>query len=200
MITYKQAEARRNNGKLSKGPKTAEGKATSSRNSVRHGFRSRNPLVPGECEEELASFRANLVQSISPAGAMESMLADFLVDAAWQMRRVPAVASGILTAQHYDELAEQAQHEAFLLKIDSSPETRSEDTPDPVKCLDVLRREAEMREATHGPELALGRAFIRDAKGTESLWRLSRYQVSIQRTLFPSLHALHPMQALRAAI
>ena len=89
MITEKQAQARRQNGKLSQGPKTPEGKAVSSRNALMHGFRSRSPLVPGECPDDLASFRDELIDFIAPANAVESMLASCFIDAAWQMRRFP---------------------------------------------------------------------------------------------------------------
>ena len=54
MTTEKQILANRRNGVLSRGPKTAGGKAKSSRNTLRHGLSisaSRNPAVARQIEQ-----------------------------------------------------------------------------------------------------------------------------------------------------
>jgi hypothetical protein len=45
LATQKQIEANRKNAKLSTGPKTAKGKARVSKNAIRHGVWSINPVV-----------------------------------------------------------------------------------------------------------------------------------------------------------
>src|SRR5213592_3797718 len=49
MATQLKSETARANGAKSQGPKTAQGREKSSRNSTKHGLSSRNPLVL-ECE------------------------------------------------------------------------------------------------------------------------------------------------------
>ena len=51
MPTQLKSDTARLNGAKSQGPKTAEGRANSSRNAVKHGLSSRNPLVL-ECDND----------------------------------------------------------------------------------------------------------------------------------------------------
>ena len=198
MITPKQAEGRRNNSKLSTGPRTPMGKANTSRNPLKHGFRARTLLVPGESETELASFRSGIQQTIAPAGAIESLPTDCMVDAAWQMRRLPAIVSQILTSELYAELALQAGLEAVDLKFPVDETEECEKAEDPDKCRETVRRKAEMRAAGDNPATALGRAFMRCVNGSGALSVLSRYQVTMERSLFRCLHEIQRLQAARA--
>src|SRR5258708_36898140 len=51
MTTQLKSDTARMNGAKSQGPKTAEGRAKFSRNAVKHGLSSRNPVVL-ECEND----------------------------------------------------------------------------------------------------------------------------------------------------
>ncbi len=48
MSTQEQTNANRTNAQSSTGPKTTEGKATSSQNAVTHGFFAKNDVISGE--------------------------------------------------------------------------------------------------------------------------------------------------------
>ena len=98
-ITPRQAEARRANGKLSQGPKTAEGKAISSQNSLKFGFFALDPLLPGDSETEFAAFRMGWTESLRPADHAEQALVDRIADSAWRLRRFLAVEAGLYTAK-----------------------------------------------------------------------------------------------------
>jgi hypothetical protein len=51
-------EASRRNGRNSRGPKTAKGKAMSARNAMKHGLRSTRPILPeGLCQIGVAGCR-----------------------------------------------------------------------------------------------------------------------------------------------
>ncbi|MBM4031949.1 MAG: hypothetical protein FJ291_09205 [Planctomycetes bacterium] len=87
MASEKQIQANRQNALKSTGPKSAEGKARSARNSLKHGLLSREVLLPGEKAKELAAFREGILAQLAPEGELEELLADRVVESAWRLRR-----------------------------------------------------------------------------------------------------------------
>ena len=79
MASERQIAASRRNGRLSRGPKTKEGKARSSGNALRHGLSARKYLLAGESEEEFLRLAEDLCASLKPAGALEVGLAQQIV-------------------------------------------------------------------------------------------------------------------------
>jgi hypothetical protein len=73
-----QLEASRANGSRSRGPVTAEGKARSSRNAVRHGLCAPAILAPGEDPEAFAALLADLRAEHAPRTASEALLVERL--------------------------------------------------------------------------------------------------------------------------
>ena len=62
ILNAARAEASRHNGAKSRGPKTAEGKARSSQNAIKHGLRARRwVLLGGESEAEFKRLEAALI-------------------------------------------------------------------------------------------------------------------------------------------
>ena len=61
-----QLEANRLNAQRSTGPRTAEGKARSSQNAVRHGLTAKCPVLPGEDPAEFAAFSEALFEDLTP--------------------------------------------------------------------------------------------------------------------------------------
>jgi hypothetical protein len=83
-----RAEASRRNGAKSKGPKTAEGKARSAQNALKHGLRAQKCVVlPGERASAFAAFEAALLEELAPQGALQSVLAQRIVAASWRLAR-----------------------------------------------------------------------------------------------------------------
>jgi hypothetical protein len=63
IINAARAEASRRNGAKSRGPKSAEGKARSSRNAIKHGLRARRRvLLGGESEAEFKRLETALIE------------------------------------------------------------------------------------------------------------------------------------------
>jgi hypothetical protein len=86
-----RAEASRRNGAKSCGPKTPEGKARSAQNALRHGLRAQKHVVlPGESATEFAALEAALMEELAPEGALQSVLAQRVVAAAWRPERIEA--------------------------------------------------------------------------------------------------------------
>ncbi len=96
MATIAQIHARITNARKSRGPKTPAGKVASSRNAIKFGFLSRDPVIPGEDAAEWNKFRAGLV-SLAPVGEAQEMLTERVADCAWRLRRFPAVEAAIFT-------------------------------------------------------------------------------------------------------
>ena len=60
-VSSARAEASRKNGARSRGPKTAEGKARSARNALKHGLRAEKYVVlPEEDADEFAGLEAEV--------------------------------------------------------------------------------------------------------------------------------------------
>jgi hypothetical protein len=85
-----RAAISRANGSKSRGPKTAEGKAISSRNALKHGLTSRKIVVEGtESEREFKLFTAAMKQHYQPRNIMEALWVDRIIVCMWRARRVP---------------------------------------------------------------------------------------------------------------
>jgi hypothetical protein len=87
-----RAAASRKNGAKSKGPKTVEGKARSAQNALKHGLRAQKHIVlPGESAAEFAALEAALMEELAPEGALQSVLAQRVVAAAWRLQRAERI-------------------------------------------------------------------------------------------------------------
>lgn len=96
MSSDAKIEASRTNGRQSRGPVTAEGKAASAQNAIKHGLCAERLVVPGECPEEFADFRGRLWDDLHPCGAVEEALAERIVGAFWRLRRSVRIEAEIL--------------------------------------------------------------------------------------------------------
>src|SRR4051794_25811246 len=71
------------------GPATEEGKEIVRWNASRHGIRSPAPVVPGiESQEEWERHLAGVLESLSPEGHLEVVLAERVALFAWRLHRV----------------------------------------------------------------------------------------------------------------
>jgi hypothetical protein len=95
LATQKQIEANRRNAKLSTGPKTAKGKARVSKNAIRHGVWSINPVVNGlEAPRTWEAFESGIRDSLAPVGMLEEALAERVAFCLWRLRRTAAYETG----------------------------------------------------------------------------------------------------------
>ena len=80
-----KSETSRINGAKSHGPKTPEGKATSSQNSIKHGLTSRSTIVL-QCEsvDEFQAFLAEHIAIHQPVTPPELELVDQMAIARWR--------------------------------------------------------------------------------------------------------------------
>lgn len=134
MPSAKQEAANRENAQRSTGPKSADGKATSSRNAVRHGVFARVATLPAEEQAEFDKLIAHLEEDLRPVGALEIILVEKIALAIWRNRRLLlAETASIALNQTPDRLAIDSAHAADpgiskpLLADDLTP-------PDPEVC------------------------------------------------------------------
>jgi hypothetical protein len=71
------------------GPKTQAGKEVARWNSTRHGIRSPAPVIPGlEKAEDWEEHRDGVLESLSPEGHLELVLAERVALLSWRLHRV----------------------------------------------------------------------------------------------------------------
>ena len=71
------------------GPKTQAGKEVARWNATRHGIRSPAPVIPGlEKAEDWEDHRDGVLDSLSPEGHLELVLAERVALLSWRLHRV----------------------------------------------------------------------------------------------------------------
>ena len=106
MATTAQSAANKANAQQSTGPVSPEGKATSARNRLTHGFRSATVLLPGDDPAEYESLLTELSEHFAPTNLTETRLVREMVDAEWRLRRVRCHAESAVS-RHTATLAAQ---------------------------------------------------------------------------------------------
>jgi len=87
-MTTDQHAANTANAQLSTGPRTDEGKARSSQNSLKHGVFAKTIVLPGESQEEFDALLAGLRKDHKPEGETESNLVRGLAEIQWRLNRL----------------------------------------------------------------------------------------------------------------
>jgi len=87
MATTNQIAANRRNAEKSTGPRSAEGKAASSRNALKTGLYCRGIIIGKENPQQLDELEAAFTAEYAPATPTERSLVDSLVHLEWMLRR-----------------------------------------------------------------------------------------------------------------
>jgi hypothetical protein len=87
MATEKQIAANRLNAAKSTGPKTADGKARSSHNAIKHGMTAKSSLLSHEDEHHFSIWRGELMRELSPVGFSEELLVHRIIQCFWRLSR-----------------------------------------------------------------------------------------------------------------
>jgi len=87
----KQSAASRTNGAKSKGPATPEGRASSSRNSLRHGLSAAVVVLPHEDRAQFEQLRESYVESFQPADQPQHDLVETMAAARWRLNRLQEI-------------------------------------------------------------------------------------------------------------
>ena len=113
----KRRKANRENAKKSTGPKTAKGKARSSKNAYKHGYRARTPAHFYEDRAGCQERRDAFFNSLAPTDIIEATLVDMMATSAWRLERMIKCETAIL--------AKKAFEAADLFEVESEDQLRA---------------------------------------------------------------------------
>jgi hypothetical protein len=100
MTSELKSATSRANGAKSRGPKTAEGREKSSRNSLSHGFTSKKTMVLHcESEEEFQLMLGRYAATYQPGSPVEEGLVNEMVAARWRMQRLRLIETALLDSE-----------------------------------------------------------------------------------------------------
>jgi hypothetical protein len=88
MLTEKQKAASRANGAKSRGPVTARGRETSSRNSLHHGILARAVVLDTENKDRFHELLRSFHATYRPVGPTETLLIQRLAVSQWRLLRL----------------------------------------------------------------------------------------------------------------
>ena len=95
MSTPAQISANIANAKLSSGPRTDTGKATSAKNGITLGLFTSGDFVRPSEREAYASLQAQLNLELAPVGVLETTLVEEIRRATWKLRRCGEVEANL---------------------------------------------------------------------------------------------------------
>jgi hypothetical protein len=127
---------------------------------------------------------------------------DRIIAAYWRLRSLGRVEAGIFAWQLYGELFERAQSEAQSYKkntLDDMVTNEFITITDEQKRQEALSKAQEMRVKQDAETATLGRTFIHDANDANAFSKLSRYEATIECSLYKAMHELQRLQATRLA-
>jgi hypothetical protein len=111
------------------GPATQEGKEVVRWNATRHGIRSPAPVVPGvEKAEDWEEHREGVLESLSPEGHLEEVLAERVALLSWRLNRVTRYETETIALSQEtieDDLADKRRFRSYLLRPTHPEEVRS---------------------------------------------------------------------------
>src|SRR5262245_27355524 len=97
-MSLNRIRASRANGARSRGPITPQGKANSSRNSLRHGLLAKAVLVGKESPESFRALCELLAQRFAPVDDLELGMLEEMAASFWRLRRAWAMESEMLSS------------------------------------------------------------------------------------------------------
>jgi hypothetical protein len=99
MSSQLQSDTARANGAKPHGPVTPRGRATSSRNSLRHGFAAKSVVLPTGSNREFQALLDSYVVQFDPKGGVERELVQTMVAARWRLRRICKIETILLCTE-----------------------------------------------------------------------------------------------------
>jgi hypothetical protein len=115
MATQSQIQANRRNALNSTGPRTPEGKARSSANSLKHGLSARFRVLTSESQDDFDDLLAELTRTFAPTNVYEHILVMEIAQSHWRLARVRRIEADMI-----DDMAachSSSDHEGTLRSL-----------------------------------------------------------------------------------
>jgi hypothetical protein len=189
MASERQIRANRRNALKSTGPRTAAGKAASSRNALRHGLTAHQVVIEGEDPALFDALRGCFIRELKPVGAMEEFLVERVAGLAWRLRRVPLFEAALLAWIAHQQAETHGPTGIMLGDVFLSSDACSLAGPPPEMGVDRL--EAHERRLT-------GRMLSAVLSKDDLLSKLGRYEALLMKQVERTLVALRQLIAERA--
>ncbi len=183
MATEAQINANRQNAKKATGPRTAAGKATSSRNGIPRPPKTNQHLIDDEDPAEFMLLLQDLFNCFQPANLPETKLVTRIALDQLRLDRAMPLEAGIYRDRFHNvaqrDIARQIQHARAVRNAeeDGDPMPPPAIPPDPG---DILAR-----------------AFLADCEGPNAFIKLARYESHLERSIDRCLRELKILQAAR---
>jgi hypothetical protein len=168
-----KSTAARANGAKSRGPATPEGRARSSRNSLRHGLAapsanlpSVSVVLPTESREDFQILLNSHLAQFHPAPGVEAELVHMMAAVHWRLRRLQTIETTLLG----NEIVRRASH---------------------------IASEFEEMDQDPSADDRLAYVFKRLADGGQSLALLVRYEGALNRSYDRAFKQLQMLQSTR---
>jgi hypothetical protein len=170
MASIAQIQANRSNAQKSTGPRTPEGKATASRNAVKHGLLAEQVVIHGEDPAQFDLYREGMLAELGPQGAVEAMLAERAVSLAWRLRRAERLQSAVFAMVYRENADDIVLWPRHGLAIEPKPDEE---------------------------EVILGQVVMTDFARAQVLDRLLVYERRIESSLYRTMRELRREQEAR---
>jgi len=178
-ISEKRLAANRENAKRSTGPRTIEGKERSSRNAVRHGFRSSSfAVVRLEDLDEVEKFKSDAVACYKPVNAQELIAVERIAMSQQLIFRGARLDAGMFTSALNDVLDRTNNP---LIPMD----------PDMVGDGDIEITRQQNRN------YCIAEGFRRIAKESNAIGLMLRYRAQAEREYRRAVEDFDRLKALR---
>ncbi len=178
MSTNAKIIANRRNAQKSTGPRTREGKAAASKNSIKHGLWAHQTIISSENQADFCKERDRILSDLVPDSPMESMLAERIVILSWRLNRIDLIQNQTIDALNArntsSPLAKLTQ--SLLFKGKGLPQADSSDS---------------------AKDLALGLMAIKDFSNSRVLDRLLMYERRIENSMFKTIFELQRLTLMR---
>ena len=199
MATHAQIAANRRNAKRSTGPRTPAGKTIAARNALRHGLLAGDVILDDEDSQLFEERRDAMCAHLDPRGELEEILVDRIVACAWRLRRLQRIEAGVF---RYHSLDRQLDRVITLGSTFTGDPFEAPVMPPTItkkrRHTAALGQKDKAVPARDQEMLAI--AFREAARQNDTLAKLSRYEVAIERSFYRALHELQRLQAARKGL
>jgi hypothetical protein len=185
MATEAQVQANCRNAQKSTGPRTPEGKEKVSQNAVTHGLPARLVIIRGEDPGEFECYRDQMLGDLAPAGPVESLLAERIVNLAWRLQRAQRLSGPVFDLLEQRNLMPGVCPE-LKQWVESQPRPQEPGAAGPPEDDRLAGR-------------MVGRVVVKDFAKDGTLDRLLVHERRIEHSLYRTLAELRQLRRQRAA-